>query len=214
MTINDTQCQRGERLLLRLGAVAAVVGTVMQVAAGSSQSALLGVPADSALPALAAQPGWVWPLTYLGFIFGALLWVCALIALAASLPDGAAWALGRLAVAMVIVGATLHAVDGSLNAGGLPALARAWAAAPPAEQGEILQSGELLLTLLEGTWAGMVMLFHGLPFVLAGLAVVLSGRFPAWLGWVGVIGGGARSSSVSPSCSALRPASRCRSRSC
>lgn len=35
----------------------------------------------------------------------------------------------------------------------------------------------------------MITLFHGVPFVLAGLAVVLSRRFPAWLGWVGVLGG-------------------------
>jgi hypothetical protein len=31
--------------------------------------------------------------------------------------------------------------------------------------------------------------FHGIPFVLTGLAVVYSRRYPAWLGWVGVVGG-------------------------
>jgi hypothetical protein len=45
------------------------------------------------------------------------------------------------------------------------------------------------MRILEGTWAGVISLFHGVPFVLAGLAVALSGRYPAWLGWVGFIGG-------------------------
>ncbi len=190
MTMNEPRRQRGERLLLRLGAVAAIVGTVMQVAAGSSQSVLSGVTADSVLPALAEQPGWLWPLIYLSFMFGALLWVGALVALAASLRDGAAWALARLAVATAIAGATLHLVDGALNAVGLTGLARAWTVATASEQTALRQNGELLLQILDGTWAGVVTFYHGLPFVLAGLAVVVSGRFPAWLGWVGFIGGG------------------------
>lgn len=180
--------QRGERLFLQLGAVAAVVGTLFQVAAGSSQSALLGTT-DAALPSLAKLPGWAWPLIYLGFMFGALLWVGALVALAATLTEGHAWALGRLAVAAVILGATLHAVDGSLNASALAGLAAAWAAAPAAEQAALAQDGALLLRVLDATWAGAITLFHGAPFVLAGLAVALSPRYPTWLGWVGLVGG-------------------------
>ena len=42
-------------------------------------------------------------------MFGALLWVVAIVALADTLTDGPASALGRLAVALVIVGATMHA---------------------------------------------------------------------------------------------------------
>jgi hypothetical protein len=175
--------------LLRIGGVAAIVGTVLQVAAGTSQSALLGAGAELALRSLAEQPDWVWPVIYLGFIFGALLWVGALVALAATLTAGATWALGRLALAAVIVGVALHAVDGALNAVGLEGLARAWAAAPEGERAALVQNGDLLLRILDGTWAGVITLFHGLPFVLAGLAVTLSHRYPGWLGWIGVIGG-------------------------
>jgi hypothetical protein len=35
----------------------------------------------------------------------------------------------------------------------------------------------------------VITLFHGAPFVLAGLAVTVSGRYPGWLGWIGFIGG-------------------------
>jgi hypothetical protein len=179
----------GTSILVRIGAVAAIVGTILQVAAGTSQTAQLGAGADLALESLAAQPDWLWPVIYFGFIFGAVFWVGALVALAATLTNGAAWALGRLAVAAAIVGATLHAVDGSLNAGGLAGLARAWEAAPEGERAALAQNTGLLLQILDATWAGVITLFHGVPFVLAGLAVALSRRYPAWLGWVGVVGG-------------------------
>ncbi len=187
---NVQQRQRGEQFLLQVGAVGAVIGTILQVVAGTSQSTLLGVTTDVALATLAEQPGWAWPVIYLGFIFGALLWVGALVALASTVTEGVAWALGRLAVVAGIVGATLHAVDGALNAVGLAGLARAWAGASEAERAALTQNADLLLRLLDGTWAGVITLYHGLPFILAGLAVAVSRRYPAWLGWIGVIGGG------------------------
>jgi hypothetical protein len=187
--MNEKRNRNGERLLLQIGAVAAILGTIFQVAAGTSQSAQLGAGADVALASLAGLADWVWPVTYFGFIFGALLWVGALVALASTLTTGAAWALGRLGVAAAIVGATLHTVDGSLNAGALAALARAWEAAPEGERATLVQNGDLLLRILDGTWAGVITLFHGVPFVLVGLAVVLSRLYPAWLGWIGFIGG-------------------------
>ena len=187
--MSEQRKRNGERLLLQIGALAAIIGTIFQVAAGTSQSAQLGAGADAALASLAELADWVWPVIYFGFIFGALLWVGALIALASTLTAGAAWALGRLAVAAAIVGATLHTVDGSLNAGALAGLARAWEVAPEGERAALVQNGDLLLRVLDATWAGVITLFHGAPFVLAGLAVVLSRLYPAWLGWIGFIGG-------------------------
>ena len=98
-------------------------------------------------------------------------------------------------MAAAIIGATLHAVDGSLNAGGLGSLVRAWEVAAEGERPALVQNADLLLRVLDATWAGVITLFHGVPFVLAGLAVALSRRYPSWLGWVGFIGG-ARSVTV------------------
>jgi hypothetical protein len=178
-----------EAVLLRIGGTGAVLGTVFQVAAGTGSTSLRGESIEATLTSLAAQPAGLWPLIYLGFIFGALCWVAALVALAATLREGAPWALARLAVAGVIVGVTLHAVDGMLNGFVLPSLAGAWAAAAPAGRPALAQDADLLRRILAGSWAAVVTLFHGVPFVLAGLAVALSGRYPAWLGWVGVFGG-------------------------
>jgi hypothetical protein len=187
--VSESDQRLGERLLLQIGAVAAITGTIFQVAAGTSQSSLLGGAADVALESLARQPDWLWPVVYLAFIFGALMWIGALVALASTVSAGAGWALGRLAVAAGIVGATLHAVDGTLNAVGLAGLARDWEAANQSERAALIQSSDLLLRMLDATWAGVIILFHGVPFVLAGLAVALSRRYPAWLGWIGTIGG-------------------------
>jgi hypothetical protein len=52
-----------------------------------------------------------------------------------------------------------------------------------------LLAGDTLLWILGGIWASVIGLFHGLPFVLFGLAVVLDRSYPAWLGWVGFVGG-------------------------
>jgi hypothetical protein len=53
----------------------------------------------------------------------------------------------------------------------------------------VLRAGDTLIWILGGTWASVVSYFHGLPFVLFGLAVVLDRSYPTWLGWVGVLGG-------------------------
>src|SRR5690606_10574027 len=111
-----------EALLLRFGAVAAIVGTAFQVAAGSSQTASIDAGADAALPTLAEQLDWAWPVISFGFLFGALLWVLALVVLASTMRGRArAWC--QLAVAAVVVGAAIHVVDAALHAGPLAAIA-------------------------------------------------------------------------------------------
>ena len=152
--MTDFQQSTGEQILLRVGAIAAVVGTVFQVAAGTSQSVQLGATTEVALSALASQPDWMWPVVYMGFVFGALLWMAELVAVARTLTEGVSWALIRLAVVAAIVGVTLHAVDGVLNAVSLEGLARAWMAAPQGDRAPLVQNGELLMIILDGTWAG------------------------------------------------------------
>ncbi|MGI8688966.1 MAG: hypothetical protein ACR2M3_10340 [Thermomicrobiales bacterium] len=179
-----------EQILLQIGAVCAILGSVIQVAAGTGfGNRTVGASAESVLRYIAARPDWYWPTVHLGFIFGALLWVGALIALAGSLTQGISWALGRLGVAGIIVGATIHIVASSINGFGLTAVAHAWAVAPASEQASLLRAGDTLLWIEGGAWAGAISFFHGVPFILFGLAVALSRRYPAWLGWVGAVGG-------------------------
>jgi len=180
--------QTRERTFLRIGAVCAVLGAIVSVAAGTGfGNATNELGTEAVLRYVSSQPTWYWPLVYLGFVLGALLWVGAFVALSESLAQGTARALGRLGVASVIVGATIHVIDSSISGGGLARLADAWASAP--DQASLVRQGDLLLWVLDGTWAGVLGLFHGLPFVLFGLAVVLDRGYPGWLGWLGFAGG-------------------------
>jgi hypothetical protein len=184
-----TQLTR-EQMFLRIGAVCAILGAVVSVAAGTGFGNITNeLGTEAVLRYLASRPAWYWPIVQLGFILGALLWVGALAALASSLTRGAGWALGRLGTASVIVGATIHVVDSAVSGFGLAHLADAWAVATGSEQASLLLAGGALLWILGGTWASVVSLFHGVPFVLFGLAVVLDRSYPAWLGWIGFVGG-------------------------
>lgn len=175
---------------LRVGAACAVLGSIVSVAAGAGFGNLTNTASTEAvLRHVSSGPGWYWPTIYLGFVLGALLWVGAFALLADSLQGGASHALGRLGAAVVIVGATVHVVDSCVGGAGLARLADGWAAAHGPEKATLLQTGDAMLAVLHGTWAGVLLLFHGLPFVLAGLAMVLDRTYPAWLGWVGVVGG-------------------------
>ena len=187
--IEETQ-RKSEQTLLRIGAVCAILGALVSVAAGIGFGNLTNeTTTEAILSYVSSRPYWYWPAVHLGFILGALLWVGALTALSGSLVQGVGWALGRWGAASVIVGAAIHIVDSSINGFGLRALADAWAAAPSPEQVSLLGAGDTLLWILGGTWASVVSYFHGVPFVLFGLAVVLDRSYPAWLGWVGVVGG-------------------------
>jgi hypothetical protein len=184
---------RGERLptreetFLRIGSVCAILGAIVSVAAGVGFGNLTNESTvETVLQYLASRPRWYWPIVHLGFVFGALLWVGAFIALARSLTGGA---LGWLGAVSIIMGATIHIVDSSISGFGLAALAHDWAAAPATEQTSLVQDSHTLLQVLGGTWASVLSFFHGLPFILSGLAVARSLQYPSWLGWVGVIGG-------------------------
>jgi len=94
-----------EQMSLRIGAVCAILGAVVSVAAGIGFGNITNVlGTEAVLRYLASRPARYWPTVHLGLILDALLWVAALAALASSLTRGAGWALGRWGAASVIVG--------------------------------------------------------------------------------------------------------------
>jgi hypothetical protein len=175
--------------LLRMGGAAAIAGSIIFVAAGIAFGNLTHSSApETVLRVIASRGRFFWPLVQLGFAFGALLWVIALTALTRTLTDGASWALSRVAVSAAFLGATIHIIDSSISAYALGTIARDWNVAG-ADIVRYEAFGEVVQRILGGTWAAVITFFHGVPFILFGLAVALSGRYPAWLGWVGLIGG-------------------------
>src|SRR5215217_5975906 len=96
-----------ERTILRIGAVCAILGAVVSVAAGMGFGNLTNeYGTEQVLRMIAARPRWYWPTVHLGFIVGAFLWVGAFIALAVSLKRSvggpwAGWAPGPLSLAQL-----------------------------------------------------------------------------------------------------------------
>jgi hypothetical protein len=179
-----------EQMFLRIGAVCAILGAVVSVAAGAGFGNITNeLGTEAVLRYISSRPAWYWPTVQLGFILGALLWVGALAALASSLTRGVGWALGQWGAASVIVGATIHVVDSAVSGFSLAHLAAAWAVTTGSEKEILLHNGATLLMILGGTWAGVLSFFHGVPFVIFGLAVVLDRSYPTWLGWFGFVGG-------------------------
>jgi hypothetical protein len=188
--MRDAEQQTDARTTARIGAVCAISGSVVSIAAGTGFGNRTSTwETERLLRYLASQPSWHWPLIYLGFILGALLWVGAFVVIADTLPGGISRTFGKFAVASVIIGATVHVIDASVNGVGLSALARSWTSASVSEQPNLLRAGDVLIHVVHGTWASVIALFHGLPFVLLGAAVLVSRRYPAWVGWFGIVGG-------------------------
>ena len=174
----------------RIVAATSVPGAVVSVAAGIGYGELPSrSDPEAVLRYLAARPDWYWPTVHLGFVLGAVLWVCAFVALAELMADGPARSLARLGAAAAVLGATVHVVDSSLSGAGLSALAHTWDAASADERAQLLRDAKLLMGVLEGTWASVVTFFHGVPFVLVGTAMLADRRYPDWLGWMGLAGG-------------------------
>jgi hypothetical protein len=88
-----------------------------------------------------------------------------------------------------VIGSTLLAVHYRIDGPALEEVADAWAGATGAEKVRLADRGELVLLMTGGGFPLYVALLLGLPFLLFGLAVVLSGSYPSWVGWLGAIAG-------------------------
>jgi hypothetical protein len=173
--------------LARIGAVAALVGAVVFFVSG------LLHPADADpndLPAAfaeyAASSHWVG--IHLAQFVGAALAVIALVALAATFEPGraAAWARMGLAgaVAALAVYAALQAVDGVAN----HVMVHRWAAA--SEDGRALvYEAAFAVRQIEVGLTSLFSLVLGATLIVFSLAMLLSARYPTWLGAIGVLGG-------------------------
>jgi hypothetical protein len=168
--MKETQ-STNQSLVLKFGAVCAILGTVITMTAGANFNNLTNENGtEMILRTLAAKPNWYWPAVHLAFIFGATLWAFAFVALAHSFPKGIAWVLSWFAAVSMIFGVVIHIVDSSISGYGLTVLSQAWAAASPAEQLNLLRQADTLLDIMRGTWVNVLNFYSGLPFILVGIS--------------------------------------------
>lgn len=130
-----------------------------------------------------------WRALKLALIISVLMWVGAFIALASSLLHGLSWLLSRLAVACVVIGATLTIVEYSIIGYEMKSIADAWQAATGPEKADKILVAEALFGITGGLFRSWIAWLYGLPFLLMGLAVALGRGYPRWLGWVATVAG-------------------------
>ncbi|HJU74366.1 MAG TPA: hypothetical protein VJ717_11520 [Gemmatimonadaceae bacterium] len=179
-----------EILMQKIGGYCAVLGAALITAASIGFGGLtFANDAETVLQQLAQWPAWYWPAVHLAFAAGSVLWIGSFIALNSSFREPMARLLGSLGVVSMVLGAALHVIDAFISASALPALASQWAGAGTTERETIVRSTETLLMVLGGTWTGVVVLFHGVPFVFSGTSVTRSVRYPRPLHWTGTLAG-------------------------
>jgi hypothetical protein len=175
--------------LARIGAVAAIAGSVLLFAA-TSLHPLRADPNDAPAAFAEYAADLIWVASHLGQFLGVVLLGVALVGLAATVESGrpSAWAqIGRAGTAAsVAVAAVLQAVDGVA----LRAMVLRWAASSGDAQARAFEAAYGVRQIEVGL-ASLTSLVFGLTMVALGIALVLSSRYTAWLGWMGLAGGAA-----------------------
>jgi hypothetical protein len=183
----STRGQSSGQVLARIGAVSALVGAIILMTStmlhpGGSH------PDDhhAAFTEYAADSMWVW--SHLGQFLGFALLGVALAGLAMTLESGRPAAWGRIGLvgtaALVAVAAMLQAVDGVA----LKVMVDRWATATGEAQALAFDS-TIAVRQIEIGLASFLSLVTGLTLIVFGLALMLSFRYPTWLGMVGTVGG-------------------------
>lgn len=137
-----------------------------------------------------------WTLIHLILILGIILMLAGLIAIRQKIEGGLPEALARLGVYAGTIGVTVGIITMILDGVAAKTLADQWAMTSESEKTialHLVSTNETIDFALAGLFN---MSFAGLPFILFGLAIALTGVFPRWLGWtaatagVGSIGAG------------------------
>jgi hypothetical protein len=142
--------------------------------------------APAAFAEYAADPLYVW--SHLGQFAGFFGLGIGLVAFAGTFEPGRAAAWARIgstgAVASVAAAAVLQAVDGV----GLKATVDRWATANGEARLLAFEAAHAIRQVEIGL-AGFLSVLSGLTLISFGVAVLLSARYPAWLGAIGLLDG-------------------------
>lgn len=168
--------------MIRIGALCAIVGSVIFMAANIVHPRSPNIQI-TALQVETVAHSEIWVTDHLLLLLGGLLLLPGLLAIRRSIGPGAgsAWAeLGAAgAVVSTAIWSVLIAVDGFTS----KVVHGAWASASEPEKAVALRVAEALEQIDVGIFSVYIIVFFGSTFMLYGLAVAKSGRFPQWLGW-------------------------------
>ena len=186
VTSMTDQC-RSEHWIIRIGAVAGIVGSLLAMVGNLLHPATpIGDPQGVARTIAESE---IWVPVHLVIVVGLILMLGGLVAIARSIEGGLPGALARLGTLAAVAGVTVGVVVVIVDGVAAKHLADAWAAAPPEEQAAALRVVLAEESINFALAALFNILFAGVTFILFGLAVASSRRYPGWLGWVVVVAG-------------------------
>ena len=172
---------------LRIGAAAGIAGALLGLVGNLIHPATpIGDPEGVARTIASSR---IWVPGHLVIVVGLVLMLGGLLAIGRSIQGGLPGALARLGSAAAVAGITVGLILVTMDGVAAKQLAEAWASAPPGERAAALRVLLAEETVNFALAALFNILFAGVTFVLYGLAMAWSRRYPSWLGWVAVAAG-------------------------
>lgn len=177
----------GSYWLMRIGSVGAILG------AGDTGVGHFLHPVlprgDPAAVAAAIAHSQHWTLIHLLISAGVFLTLAGLLGIQHSITtEGLTGALTRLGLWAATIGTTISLITDVLDGVAIKQLADQWALAP--EPSKPIALGLVSATeTIDFALTTFTMSFAGVTFVLFGIAVIRSGRYPRSLGWVALAAG-------------------------
>ena len=176
-----------DRWVFRMGGVAAVVGALLGMI-GNLVHPVTPIDDREGVARVIAESG-NWVPVHLAIVFGIVLMLGGLVGIHHSIREGAAGVLSRFGLIAAVIGATIGLVLVILDGVAARQLAQEWAASPPGERDIALGLVHANETINLALASLFNFVFAAVTFLLFGLAVVRSDRYPTWLGWVAVLAG-------------------------
>jgi hypothetical protein len=178
-----------DRALLRIGAVAGILGVLLQIITDQLHPAQAH-PNDSAAAFAEYARSDIWVSVHIGQFLGTLLIVVALIALARSAvrQPGTAGALAVVGALTAVVVAAVFTVQMAVDGVALRAAVDVWSRAGGADKSTAFLMADDVRSIEKGL-GGFFQMSNGLTLLALGLSLALGHAFPRWLGWIGAIGG-------------------------
>jgi hypothetical protein len=173
--------------IIRIGAWAGIAGSLLAMIGNLLHPATpIGDP--NGVARTIAESG-IWTADHLAIVLGLILMLGGLIAIGRSITDGVPGALAWLGQVAAVAGITVGLITVIVDGVAAKHLADAWEAAPPDEEAAALRVvlGEETINFALAALFNIV--FAGVTFILFGLAVAWSDRFPRWSGWIVVVAG-------------------------
>ena len=176
-----------DRSLIRLGAAFGLAGSAIAVLTNLFHPRT-PVDDDAEWFRVIADSG-LWNLVHLLIGVAILLVLAGLVALSRYIQDtpGSAW--GTFTLVVGVVGAAVALVHTAVDGFAFKHVADRWAAGGAPGDGPLYE----LVQMMDAISGGLFNMFNGTLLgvvpLLGGMAVLRSGRFGAWVGLVGIIGG-------------------------